>query len=243
MFPFRVHNNGERRQALLQFQRQADIKFHDIDLLDLSLRHRSFTNEDTSQRSNNERLEFLGDAVLGMVVAARLYMMLGDRTEGDLAKIKSVVVSEDILSVLALDLGIDRYLMLGKGEELSGGRTKKAILADALEALIGALYLDSGYRNAEQFVLRIIQPQIDLVKANRHQRDFKTLLQEYAQKQWKTVPKYVLDRKTGPDHDRTFWVSVEVGGVMYGPESGKNKKEAEQAAAGMAWKSVFQSAE
>jgi len=243
LFPFRVHTNGDRRQALLRFQKQIDIRFHEVDLLDLALRHRSFTNEDTSQRSNNERLEFLGDAVLGMVVAARLYVSLSDHTEGDLAKIKSVVVSEEILSIVALDLGIDKYIMLGKGEELSGGRTKKAILADALESLIGALYLDSGYRSAEQFVLRIIQPQIDLVKANCHQRDFKTMLQEFAQKYWKTVPKYILDRKTGPDHDRTFWVFVEVGGTVYGPESGKNKKEAEQAVAGLAWRKVSQSPE
>jgi len=121
------------------------------------------------------------------------------------------------------------------------GRTPKeakSILADAVEAIIGALYLDSGYRTAEQFVLEIMNPQIELVLQNRHHKDYKTLLQEYCQKQYKSVPKYTLLKKTGPDHDRTFWVTVDLRGTVIGPESGKNKKAAEQAAASTAWKSL-----
>lgn len=238
MFPFRHTVSGERKQALQSFQKQAGLRFKDLGLLDLAFHHRSFSNENTKNRTNNERLEFLGDAVLGMVVAARLYESMADRPEGELAKTKSVVVSEDTLSGIALALKINEYLVLGKGEEMSGGRGKKAILADAVEAIIGALYLDSGYRSAEEFVLGIMDPQIQLVLQNRHHKDYKTLLQEYIQKQYKTVPKYALIRKTGPDHDRTFWVSVELHGVEYGPESGKNKKEAEQAAARCAWKTL-----
>ncbi len=240
MFPFRQSINGERKQTLLAFQKAAGIHFRDIALLDLAFHHRSFTNEHSTSKVNNERLEFLGDAVLGMAVAARLYECMGDNPEGDLAKVKSVVVSEDTLSAVALQLQVDKYLLLGKGEEMSGGRAKKAILADALEALIGALYLDSGFKTAEQFVLALINPQILLVRENRHHKDYKTMLQEYVQKTWKTVPRYLLDRKTGPDHDRTFWVSVEVKGSTYGPASGKNKKEAEQAAARSAWESLTQ---
>jgi len=238
LFPFRHTMSGERKQALLAFQKQAGFRFRNLDLLDLAFLHRSFSNENAKNRTNNERLEFLGDAVLGMVVAARLYECMADRQEGDLAKTKSVVVSEDTLAGIAATLHINEYLVLGKGEEMSGGRGKKAILADAVEAVIGALYLDSGYRTAEQFVLTIMEGQIQLVLQNRHHKDYKTLLQEYFQKQYKSVPKYTLIKKTGPDHDRTFWVTVDLRGTIIGPESGKNKKEAEQAAASSAWKSL-----
>lgn len=234
MFGFRHTLTGERRQLLLAFQKKAGIKFKDPGLLDLAFHHRSHSNENSKTRINNERLEFLGDAVLGMVVASRLYACMTDRQEGDLAKTKSVVVSEDTLSMIAQELDVNNYLVLGKGEEMSGGRTKKAILADALEAIIGALYLDSGFVAAEHFVLGIMNPQIQLVLQNRHHKDYKTTLQEYVQKQFKTIPKYVLVNKTGPDHDRTFWVSVDIQGSIFGPESGKNKKEAEQAVAGKA---------
>ncbi len=234
MFRFLSPLAGERNQALSAFQKRAGIRFKDAGLLDLAFHHRSFSNENSRERTNNERLEFLGDAVLGMVVAACLYERMVERPEGELAKTKSVVVSEDTLSGIARDLGVSEYLVLGKGEELSGGRQKKAILADAMEAIIGALYLDSGYRAAQEFVLGIINPQISLVLQNRHHKDYKTLLQEHVQKNYKTVPKYSLSNRTGPDHDRTFWVSVTVQGTSYGPESGKNKKEAEQAAAAVA---------
>lgn len=238
MFPFRHSLSGERKQVLLAFQKQTGFRFKNLGLLDLAFHHRSFSNENTKIRINNERLEFLGDAVLGMVVAARLYECMADRQEGDLAKAKSVVVSEETLSVIALNLKINEFIILGKGEEMSGGREKKAILADAVEAIIGALYLDSGFKSAEEFVLKIMEPQIQLVLHNRHHKDYKTLLQEYIQKQYKTIPKYVLLKKTGPDHDRTFWVTVDLRGTIYGPESGKNKKEAEQSVAHNAWISL-----
>ena len=126
---------------------------------------------------------------------------------------------------------IDKYLVLGKGEELTGGREKKAILADAVEAVIGALYLDSGYNAAEKLVLQLIVPEIRKVQNDKGSKDYKTLLQEYYQRKNKTCPEYELVKKNGPDHDRTFWVTVHLGNVSYGPEKGKNKKEAEQAAA------------
>ncbi len=229
----------ERKEILIEFQHMANIKFKNVDLLDLAFHHRSFSNENQQHvRVNNERLEFLGDAVLGMATASHLYESMEDKPEGDLAKIKAVVVSEPVLSEIALRLGIDKCLVLGKGEEQSGGRKKKAILADAMEAVIGAYYLDSGFRLAEEFVLRNIIPEIEKVLDNKHIRDYKTLLQEYFQKKYKMCPVYELVKKTGPEHDRTFWTNVILNNVTYGPAAGKNKKEAEQAAAKLAWEMI-----
>ena len=237
LFPFKHGLEKQRKQELLAFQKKAGCKFKNIQLLDIAFHHRSFFNEHSDSPVNNERLEFLGDSVLGMIVAAELYLTHPDKPEGDLAKIKAAVVSEDSLFPIALNLTIDRYLMLGHGEEMSGGRKKKALLADALEALIGALYLDSGFKTVQQFVLRIIKPQLQLVEENKHQyRDYKSLLQEYVQKKYRIIPKYVLVETHGPDHDRVFQVKVVIKDTEYEPALGKSKKEAEQAAAEAAWK-------
>jgi ribonuclease-3 len=229
----------ERRAQLSEFQKKADIRFRSLELLNLSFTHRSCGNEDPSKSQNNERLEFLGDAVLGLVAASSLYGIPGERSEGELARVKSYVVSEDLLSELAKGLGLDLLLLLGKGEEQSGGRAKKAILADAMEALIGAYYLDSGFDAAFRFVRGLLSPEIDKVLQNRHRKDYKTMLQEYAQKYHKSYPLYRLVKRAGPDHDRTFWVTCEVAGGEYGPHSGKNKKEAEQSAAQAAYDAIM----
>jgi ribonuclease-3 len=155
-----------------------------------------------------------------------------------LAKIKSFVVSEDILSGIAKTLGIDQFLLIGKGEENSGGRAKKALLADALEAVIGAYYLDAGFPEAQRFVLQLLVPEINNVLEDKHKKDYKTLLQEHVQKAHKSYPKYVLVDKTGPDHDKTFFMEVLVNGKTLGSGSGKNKKEAEQEAAGIAYRGI-----
>ena len=237
MFPFKHVLERQRKQELLAFQKKAKCKFKNINLLDIAFHHRSFSNEHSDSPVNNERLEFLGDSVLGMIVAAELYLAYPDKPEGDIAKIKAAVVSEDSLFPIALNLNIDRYLMLGHGEEVSGGRKKKALLADAVEALIGALYLDSGFKAVQRFVLEIIAPQIRLVEQNKHRyRDYKSLLQEYVQKKYRIIPKYLLVETHGPDHDRIFQVKVMIKEMEFGPACGKNKKEAEQAAAEVAWK-------
>lgn len=196
--------------------------------------HRSVSNE-MGTKANNERLEFLGDSILGAVCATLLYQNYSDKNEGDLAKIKAVVVSEDILSGIAVNLQIDKMLLLGKGEELSGGRTKKAILADALEAVIGALYIDSGYKAAFDFVSRCIIPEISRVTGENYHRDYKSLLQEYCQQNFRCYPEYHMVKKTGPEHERTFWMEVRVNGKAYGTGTGRNKKSAEQEAAKMAY--------
>jgi ribonuclease-3 len=229
----------DRLGTLATFQRLLKFKFKDPSLLNRALTHRSHVNEDPRSQGNNERLEFLGDAVLGMVAAARLFTSLGDKTEGDLARIKSFVVSEDTLSEIASNLGMDALLLVGKGEERSGGRNKKAILADALEAVFGAAYLDAGFEKARDLVLSLINPEIEKVLADRHRKDYKTLLQEYAQKWHRCYPEYTLDKKTGPDHDRTYWISCTLLDKVYGPASGKTKKDAEQASAALAYDSTM----
>jgi ribonuclease-3 len=229
----------ERKVQLNAFEKRAGIRFRSLELLNLSFTHRSCANEDNARSQNNERLEFLGDAVLGLVAANSLYESLGERSEGDLARVKSYVVSEEVLSQVALALGIDDCLLLGKGEEQSGGRAKKAILADATEALIGAYYLDSGFDAASRFVRGLVEPEIAKVLENRHRKDYKTMLQEYAQKYLRSYPRYRLVNRTGPDHDRTFWISCELGGAEYGPAMGKNKKEAEQSAARSAYDAIL----
>jgi ribonuclease-3 len=250
LLPKKETLSRERKAQLGAFLKRLSFKFNDFALLDMAFHHRSFSNENQTAlnangagvygtargmpRFNNERLEFLGDTVLGLSVAAFLYRSMPDKTEGELSKIKSVVVSEMTLSQIAFEIGIDSLLILGKGEELSGGRQKKAILADTLEAVIGAVYLDTGFASADKLVLSLITPEVTKVQEKRHQSDYKTLLQEYCQKKYKYYPEYVLLKKTGPDHDRTFVVSVKLSGAEYGPQTGKNKKEAEQAAAKVA---------
>jgi ribonuclease-3 len=149
-----------------------------------------------------------------------------------------VVVSEEILAGMARELQIDGLLLLGRGEENSGGRAKKAILADALEALIGALYLDSGYRAAYDFVSRRVEPEIRRVLENRSPRDYKSLLQEHCQRFYRSCPGYRLLKRSGPEHERTFWTEVEAGGRVFGPGTGRNKKSAEQEAARLAYEAL-----
>ncbi|MDC7231798.1 MAG: ribonuclease III [Spirochaetales bacterium] len=224
-----------RRKELQSFERKAGLRFRRHDLLNLAFCHRSYTNEHQDQNDNNEKLEFLGDSILGLVVSDYLFNNLPDKAEGDLARIKSFVVSEESLSELALPLDVDKYLLIGKGEENSGGRHKKAILADAMEAIFGAYYLDTGFRETARFILTLMIPQINKVLENKHKRDFKTLLQEYCQKNFKSYPKYSVVKNSGPDHNKTFWVEVTVNDASYGPGEGKNKKEAEQKAAEQAF--------
>ena len=219
------------------FQKTTGIRFKSLELLNLSFTHRSVSNE-SGEKANNERLEFLGDAVLGVVAADSLYNNLTDRSEGDLARIKSVVVSEDVLSAVACDLKIDTLLVLGRGEELSGGREKKAILADALEALIGAIYLDSGYKNAVAFVNRFLTAEINRVLENRHYQDYKSLLQEFCQRLYKIYPEYRLVDRLGPEHSRVFRIEVAVKGQVFGPAEGRNKKAAEREAAKLAYEAL-----
>lgn len=225
----------DRRKELQSFERHVQIRFRRYDLLNLAFSHRSYANESGAHIANNEKLEFLGDSVLGLVIAEYLYELLPEAEEGRLAKIKSFVVSEDSLADVARNILIDEYILIGKGEEYSGGRQKKALLADALEAVIGAYFLDSGLAKVKRFILKYFIPEIQKVLENRHRKDYKTLLQEFLQKKYKIYPKYQLVKKTGPDHAKEFWIEVLVMERSFGPGRGRNKKEAEQKAAHLAY--------
>jgi len=203
--------------------------------LNLAFSHRSFANEQGGTVDNNEKLEFFGDSVIGLVVSEYLLGVLRDRTEGEMAKVKSFVVSEDSLEGIARALRLDNFILIGRGEEYSGGRSKKTLLADALEAIIGAYYLDSGFKAVHDFVKRLLAPEIHKVLEDRHRKDYKTLLQEYAQKRFRTYPRYRVVQRKGPDHNRIFSIEVSVDNRSFGPGEGKNKKEAEQAAASIAY--------
>ncbi len=226
---------ARRAAELGKFCTDVGIKFSSIELLDQAFHHRSCSNEHPGMK-NNERLEFLGDSVLGMVTASYLYRRLGS-PEGELAKIKSAVVSEKALAPVALRLGIDRLLVLGHGEEMTGGRRKPAILADCMEAVIGAYYLDSGYHDAETYVLSFIRDEVETV-LNGGMKDYKTRLQEFYQKESRAFPVYELVGRSGPDHNQTFRVVVHLGDRTFGPAEGRNKKDAEQNAARMAMDSL-----
>lgn len=227
-----IQESVPRPILLSNFQKKLDVSFNSIDLLDSALTHRSFLNEGSARAvsSHNERLEFLGDAVLGQAVALLLYSKLEGRPEGELARIKSIAVSEQTLAPIAAQIGIAEALRMGRGEELSGGRKKKALLADALEAVIGALFLDQGWDAAHRLVASLLEPAIAEALAGQS-KDYKTIIQEYAQKYLKALPVYNLARIEGPDHERLFWVACRMGSISYGPFPGKTKKEAEQAAA------------
>jgi len=232
----------ERKAELLLFARSAKIKFRDLHLLNLAFIHRSASNEN-GYKCNNERLEFLGDAILGAVTASMLYTGFPAKNEGDITKIKAIVVSAEILSSVARGFGIDKLMILGHGEELSGGRNKKNLLADTMEAVFGALYLDSGYKKAFKFIKECIGPEIEKVREKGNIKDYKSRFQEGCQKIRKTYPVYELVKTTGPEHDRVFWVEVSVDGEVFGSGSGKNKKSAEQEAAKGALQKLLEGAD
>lgn len=234
-----IHISGERLGLLKDFCRPLNLRFKNYDLLDLAFHHRSSTNESNfGKRYNNERLEFLGDSVLGMVTAAFLYSDMDENPEGDLSKVKASVVSEKALAPIALQFGIDKMLVMGKGAELNNEAESPSILADCMEAIIGAYYLDSGYEAAEKYVLSFIIPEVRKVQHHQGVQDYKSLLQEYYQKKYQMCPVYELISKTGPDHDQTFNVCVHLKNITYGPVSAKNKKQAEQNAAKIAWETL-----
>ncbi len=229
----------ERERELFSFEEKYGLKFNDIRYLNLAFTHTSYSNEQRGDVDNNERLEFLGDSVLGMITAEYLFSSFKSLNEGDFSKIKASVVSEESLSEIAVSMHFDKYLLMGHGEELQGGKRKKAVLADAMEAVIAAIYLDQGLDAARRYTLSFIKDQIDrYLKGSLDFKDYKTQLQEYLQKKRKELPKYKLISQSGPDHSQEFKVSVIVLDKEYGPAIGKNKKSAEQSAAHIALKSL-----
>jgi ribonuclease-3 len=210
--------------------------FSDPELLVRAVAHRSWCSEHAGLQSN-ERLEFLGDAVLGLVVTNHIFRTYPELPEGELAKVRATVVSAAALAEVALELELGDALLLGKGEDASGGREKPSILADATEAVIGAVYLDGGWPAAAELVLDLLGERIAAAALGPGGQDYKTRLQELAARELEALPEYsVLDE--GPDHAKRFYASVRVQGVEYGIGEGRSKKQAEQAAARVAWEAL-----
>ena len=197
------------------------------------MRHRSWCSENPGHQSN-ERLEFLGDAVLGLVVTNYLFNTYPMFPEGELAKVRAAVVSSVSLAEIAQEIDLGKHLMLGKGEDMSGGREKRSILADAVEATIGAVYLDGGWDAAQSMIMTLVEDRITEAAAGPGGHDYKTRLQEYSARTFEHVPRYELEDH-GPDHAKRFVATVTIDGKTYGSGEGRSKKQAEQAAAHASW--------
>ncbi len=223
---------ADRLRALDELCRHLGVSFSDLKLLNQALMHRSYVHDvDMERGESNERMEFLGDAVLGLLVNEHLYARFARRQEGRLTKIKSLVVSETVLSKRAEELGLGTYILLSDNERSSGGGNRASILADAFEAVIGALYLDGGLPEARKFVEKHLLDGMDDILAIDEYRNYKSIMQEHAQRKLGSRPRYRVVSAKGPEHERTFYVEVRLGGRALGRGEGKNKKEAEQMAA------------
>ena len=227
--------NKHRLDALRKLSVKLHVQFTNINLLHQALTHTSYANEcKNSTIMHNERLEFLGDAVLDLVVSEYLFCQLNNLPEGELTKARAVIVCEPTLARCSAELGIGEYLFLGKGEASSGGRERTSILADSFEAIIGAIYLDCGFEIAAGFVLKQLQNNLLLVERGEYVKDYKTLLQEVVQKNTDSKIIYEIIEESGPDHHKIFKVAVLVNTKQLGIGLGKSKKEAEQLAANQA---------
>ncbi|HQN79065.1 MAG TPA: ribonuclease III [Syntrophales bacterium] len=222
----------ERTERLRDLERNLSIRFGNAVLLDTALTHRSFVNENQDPpREDNERLEFLGDAVLELCVSDLLVRMHPDFSEGRLSKLRASLVNEQPLATMAESFDVGSYLLLGRGEEASGGRTKPSILANAFEAILAAVYLDRGYDEAYRFIERVFGPLLRKDSPDPLYRDYKTNLQEACQSRFRVIPRYMLLHEYGPDHDKIFHVRLTVADILTATGTGRNKKEAEQDAA------------
>jgi ribonuclease-3 len=225
--------------AVGNFQNKYNILFSDSSLIATALKHRSYLNMTNEPRINsNERLEFLGDAVLDLVVTHFLYSKFPHKTEGQLSKVKSVLVSKPVLADIAVDMSLGELVMMNRGEEKSGGRQRKSILADAFEAIIGAIFLDAGLAEAEQFIQKYLLSDYRKILRRGLYKNYKSMLLEYSQSNGEGLPDYRIVRELGPDHAKEFAVEVWVGQEKLGEGTGKSKKIAEQEAARQAVKKL-----
>lgn len=213
-------------------EEKINYQFHDRSLLENAVTHSSYMKECNREGQSNERLEFLGDAFFDAIIGEALYKMFPRKEEGFLSRTRATLVCEKSLAKVALALCIGDHLLLGHGEERSGGRQRESILADTMEAIFGAVYLDGGFEAAKQVVLALFEQAIDDARHGKYVvTDYKTALQEKLQSQGITDIKYVLLQESGPDHDKTFLVQLSVDGKPQATGQGKSKKQAEQCAA------------
>lgn len=217
-------------QRLPEFQKRISHAFRDPGLLERALTHKSYANENRVL-SHNERMEFLGDSVLNLIVSEHLMQACPDSTEGDLSRLRAAIVSEPALARVARAIGMGEYILLGRGEEQTGGRDKNSLLANSLEALIASIYLDAGKDAADAFVNRFFEDIIRHTCASGGSFDFKTRLQELCQERIRQLPEYRTVSESGPDHQKQFTVEVWVKEDLCGRGTGRSKKEAEQRAA------------
>ncbi|MDI3281413.1 MAG: ribonuclease III [Bacillota bacterium] len=230
-----MERRGGRREELERLRSALGADGLDLALLQEATTHSSYANERPGEGlSHNERLEFLGDAVLGLIIAEHLFKALPGRAEGRLAKLKARLVSEPVLARLAGRLALGSYLLLGRGEELTGGRKRVSILADALEAVIGACYLSLGWEETRRLVLAWWEEELTGLASGEEVLDAKSALQELTQAEWRERPEYRVIGEEGPDHQKKFCVEVWLGERSLGRGEGRTKKAAEQAAARVA---------
>ena len=216
----------------LDFQSVIDYKFNNIELMHTALTHSSCSSDTKNKKIvNNERLEFLGDAFLAAIISEFLFSQEKSNGEGVLSKTRAAIVCEKSLAEIGKNLGIGQYIKMGRGEELTGGRNRDSIIADAVEAVIGAIYLDRGYIVAKEFVLSYFNNNINEAIKGKLNSDYKTELQEKLQINGDIEIQYKLEKEEGPAHDKTFYIRLFSNGKEIGLGSGKNKKEAEQVAA------------
>ena len=221
-----------------ELEKAIGYQFRNITLLQNALSHSSYANERWHDSlKSNERLEFLGDSVLGMVVAEHLYRTFPNRPEGELTRMRADMVCEKTLAKVANGLGLGTHLLLGKGEEQGSGRSRESILADAVESVIAACYLDGGMNAAMQFIQKFILVNVPVTKL--HNADYKTALQELVQQKKNQTLSYRLAGESGPDHDKQFTVELTLNGTLVGTGTGSSKKRAEQEAAHAALSKLF----
>lgn len=215
-----------------ELMEKINYRFKNEGYLKEALTHRSFSNEnDKTKKFDNEKLEFLGDAVLNLITTEYIYNLEKDKNEGELAKLKSQIISEPVFSAIANDLKLGDYLYLSNGEILSGGRERKSILGDAFEALMGAIFKDSDYYTTKDIALKFLLEKIDNLEEIEGTGDYKTILQEVFQSKYRKMPEYELLSTKGPDHNKEFKIAVKLDNKIYGVGIGKSKKEAEKNAA------------
>lgn len=236
---FARKTGGEERSKIRPLEEAIGYSFGDFSLLKKALTHKSFVNEkQLSALDQNERLEFLGDAVLELAMSTILMKAHPAASEGDLSKLRAAIVNEEVLSELAREIRLGDYLFLGRGEEQCQGREKASLLADAFEAILGAVYVDAGYKRVFDVVQNIFGDILRRATTEDIIRDYKTRLQEVSQGTFRVAPRYRLVSDSGPDHDKTFEVHLVINDEIYGRGVGKSKKQAEQMAAAEALEKI-----
>ena len=228
-----------KEDKIRDFEDKLNINLNNKKLLKRALTHKSFCNEKTELNlKNNERLEFLGDSVLSLTISSYIFREFPQYSEGKLAKMRSIIVSAPVLSEIAAEFELGEYILMGHGEEKTGGRTRDSILADSLEAVLGAIYLDKGIDEVSDIIIDIFHNIIDEVSSETYIRDYKTRLQEITQEEKARRPEYRVVNDRGPDHNKTFVVEVSFGDTILGKGEGSTIKEAEQKAAKIAYENI-----